>query len=356
MRISKRRFLSLVFTYVVFVETALSQSLFVPNVLPGGLQNSLVGIGKANDKVASIIQVAKTGTVSAVQWATGVVTTGCTLDVRLERVDPVTGNPSGTLLAPGSNGPQPIVVASRNVSIVTPLGTPVFVSQGDLVAVVVANPPASFCSMQIKYVNVVGVSHVAVPYGASFLNGTWTKSTVLGPQVGLQYQDGSYAASPFTYPISYFTTTTYGSASTPNVIGLRFKLPAAATLTGVWFFGQVNQNTLLKVYGPDGSTVLSSLQLDPNEAGLTVSYQRAVQLQFPVPLLPNTYYRIALVPTTTNPPNILHYLQTYSAAQLDGLSGGQNFHYTSATNPATESDWTQITNRRPAVGLIVDIH
>lgn len=353
---SIRLLLLLVFVNAVFNETALSQSVFVPNVLPGGLQNSLVAIGRANEKVADIIQAAKTGTVSAVQWATGVVTTGCTLDIRLETVDPATGNPSGTLLAPGSNGSQSIVVANRNVSIVTPLTTPVSVSQGDLIAVVVANPATSFCSMQIKYVNVEGVSHVSVPYGASFINGAWTKSTVLGPQVGLQYQDGSYAASPFTYPISYFTTVTYASTSSPNSIGLRFSLPFSINLTGVWFFGQINQNTLLTLYGADGSTVLSSVQVNANEAGSNVSYQRAIALPFPVSLLPNTFYRVVLVPTIATPPNILHYVQTNSAAQLDGLSGGHNFHYTSATNPAQESDWTQIANRRPAIGLILDIN
>ena len=201
---------------VAAAPAILCQSVFVPNVLPGGLQNSVVAINSASDKAAHIIQAVKTGTVAAVQWATGIVTTGCTLDIRLETVDPVTGYPTGTLASAGADGPQAVVVANRNTSLVTPLGTPVSVNQGDILAIVIANPPASPCSKQIRYVNVADISHVVFPYGATFTFGAWTKSTLLGPQAGLQYQDGSYAASPFTYLISYFATVNNDSNSKPN--------------------------------------------------------------------------------------------------------------------------------------------
>jgi hypothetical protein len=150
---------------------------------------------------------------------------------------------------------------------------------------------------------------------------------------------------------------TFNSGSTTKLIGMRFRLPFAARIGGAWFSSQINAGAgayVLRLYGSDGVTVLASAT---HETGQTYGGTNAELHQdifdAEVDLAANTWYRAVIYPTTTT--NVSYASWTAgTAALLDGASGGQDFHYTSANTatPAQEGDWTQVLTQRVFMFLI----
>jgi len=63
-------------------------------------------IDAAGEKVAFIFEAPKTGTIDRLLFRTLGVTSGATVDVRLETIDASNGHPSGTLWGTDTNGAQ----------------------------------------------------------------------------------------------------------------------------------------------------------------------------------------------------------------------------------------------------------
>src|SRR5688572_2287311 len=57
----------------------------------------------SGEKIGWVLQAAATGAIDAIWFRTGTVTTGDTVDVRIETVDPSTGLPTGTLWSANTN-------------------------------------------------------------------------------------------------------------------------------------------------------------------------------------------------------------------------------------------------------------
>jgi len=192
------------------------------------------------EKLAFIMHAPKTGTISKVCFRTGTVTTGATVDVRLETVDATTGDPTGTLLGTNSNGAQVIADANDNVFFTTALTTGVAVTKGDLMAVVIVVPTGANLAL-VDLADDSGSSGPIFPYSTQFAAAAWTKSaTGSGIICALEYNDGSYAYQPLMWPLSATQTDTFNNSSSPDERGNKLSLPFPARVTGFWVWVDID--------------------------------------------------------------------------------------------------------------------
>lgn len=309
------------------------------------LNNKL--LDAASEKVGFIFRIGKTGTISKVGFLTAGVTTGATLDIRLETVSLANGDPTGTLLGTNSNGSQVVADADDDTWFTTSLTTAVAVTRGDLVAVVIVNPSVSPGNLNIRLVT---YDRIIFPYSDHF-TASWAKANSdQNPVCSLEYDDGTYAVQPGVYPLSDRNVRGVNSGSTPDEVGMIFQFPFPVRVTGAWIFADIDEATDIILYDSDGSTALETISLDKDvrqttgEGGLKLFFDNTEELSA------NTNYRLVYKPTTTT--NIRTWdFDVDAAAIMDSFEGGQNFHHTQRTNAGA---WTETTTRRLIIGLLLD--
>jgi len=307
----------------------------------------------ASEKAAVICRIPKTGNISKVRWRTNTVTTGATMDIRVETVD-ASGDPSGTLIHANASGTQVVVDTDDNTSFASSLAAAVAVTRGDLVAIIVAQPSASSGSLTVSAYAAHAGWISRYPYGNLFTT-SWAKQTVL-PCFGLEYDDGSYAFMPPLAPISATNNAVYNSGTVAaDERGLKFKLPFPTRVTGCWAYmlSAATADYQILLYDSDGSTVMTNGTISHDGDHRQGTTGQGIQyFIFPgtIQLTKDTFYRLILKPTTTANVTLSDF-EVGAAAVLDAFAGGQNFHYTDRVDAGS---WTDTTTKRPMMGLIID--
>lgn len=332
-------------------EQTISGYMAIPRVPSRGGSARLIFItpllDAVGEKAGFILQAPKTGTISKVGFRTGTVTTGDTVDVRLESVDLATGNPSGTLLGTNSNGSQVIANADDNTWFLTSLTQGVVVTKGDFIAVVIVNGGGGG-NLRIAHLGLV-MWGGNFSYITDFVGGAWAKDDE-SPLCALEYSDGSYAHSPGVYPVSDIDVmVSFDNTSDPDHRGLKFKLPFPFRITGIWVVGDFDGPVDVKLYDSDGTTVLETMSLDPDVRAATGGMTYFVLFSGTQSLLKNTFYRVVLEPTSAVSVELDEF-DVDTVAIMDALEGGQDFHYTEKK----DAGWTDTTTKRPFMGILID--
>jgi hypothetical protein len=309
-------------------------------------------IDAANEKLAFILYAPKSGSIRKVGFRTATVTTGIAIDVRIETVDATTGDPTGTLWGTNTNVSHTIADADDNVFLVTAaLTADAVVTKGDLIAVVLAGPGAGSFAINFAELTDDSVSSGPVfPYTDHF-TGTWAKATTGGGQIfALEYSDGTYAPIPNVWPIGQVQTDTFNSGSATDERALKFKFPFPVRVTGFWAWLDLDGDCDVVLYDSDGTTALLTKSLDKDIRVGTVGRTMTGFFSGTVNIAANTFYRLAIKPTSGT--SLSSYrLQTNTAALMDAMSGGANFHGSSRVDAGA---WTDATTDRPLFGLYVD--
>lgn len=299
------------------------------------------------EAIAYIFQAPKTGNLAKVGFRTTTVTTGATMDVRIESVSLTTGDPAGTLWSTTTNGSQVIADTDDNVWFLTTLTSVAAVTRGDWLAVVIQQPVASFGNMTLATAP-TGIAF-ETPYADHLATAVWTKRlpTLI---MALEYDDGSYDPIIGALPWSAVTNSTYNNTSTPDERGLKFKVPFRCKVGGAWLWANLANNCTIKLYDSDGSTVLESLALDGDVSGSATPARRTISFDSVVTLEKDTFYRLTLLPTAASDV-ALEEFTVNSAALMDAMSGGQNLHLTTRTDAGS---WTDTTTQRPLMGIAIE--
>lgn len=303
----------------------------------------------AAERFSAIFKVPKTGNVSHLHFRTGVVTASTTLDVRLETVDGSTGDPSGTLFGTNTNGSQASLASSTWYRVA--LTAAAAVTRGDFVALTIANSGSG--NLNIVSVNSNFV-RAKFPYTDLFAGAgpTWTKSDT-APCCALEYDDGSFAISPGVVPVSNLAGEMIESDTTPDEIALKFRLPGPVRVSGCWLtanYGAAADFDLV-LYDSDGTTALRTISLDATNKFGAASGLQTYDFGASQALLANTYYRLALKPSSAVNAVTIDVLTVNSAGLMDCFGGGQDFHYSVRTDAGA---WSDTTTKRPFLGLIID--
>lgn len=299
----------------------------------------------AGDSAAGIMRAPKTGTITKVGFRTGTVTTGDTVDVRLETVSLTTGDPTGTLLGANSNGAQVIGSGDDNTWFTTTLTTGVAVTKGDLLAAVIVNGSVP----GVLNINNHRAVNNCFPYSDLFVSAAWTKQPAEAPVFSLEYTGGSYGVSPGVFPFSNTAVSSFSNASTPDERGLKFKLPFPARITGATVWVDLDGDADLVLYNAADS-VLETVSLDKDVRAVNSRTNFYVPFDGTQELVKDTFYRLVVKPTSATALLVFAF-DVDAVAIMDSFDGGQDFHHTERTDAGA---WTDTTTKRPFICLHVD--
>lgn len=308
------------------------------------------------EKVGYVFRVPKSGTLRTVAFRTGTVTAADTLLVSFQDVSAANGNPDGTpdeyrTIASGSVASDTWLETGIISSDGTDTGTKRTVTAGDLLAIVIEfnsfvagnlNIASGFASTS-RY-HLTGQNYVL------HFTASWAKQAAQLPNFALKYDDGSYAYIPHSYAASNASSTAYASNNvTQDEIALKFRVPFACAIRGVWVGGLTLASSAdadIVLYDSDGSTALKTVSLDTD-------IKAAFPMPFYVPfssnqtLVKDTDYRISVKPTTTTDIT-LYWFEVAAAAVMDQISGGQNLHWSHRVDAGS---WTDVTTKRIFAGI-----
>lgn len=301
-----------------------------------------------NEKAAGIFYAPKTGNITHLLWRSGTVTTGATLQIRLETVDLATGDPTGTLKDTTTNAAQVLDAANDNVLHEIALTLAASVTKGDLLAIVVTEPGASAGNFTV---NAFSDDNRYSSYCSHF-TAAWVKSAV-GFMGGVKYDDGTYPLIEGFYPFgsgSSLNPITFASNSTPDERALKWKLPFPGRLTGCWLWCDADGDFQMVLYNEAGTAVATSPTMDLTVRGANQQGLHVVPFTTTYEFAADTFYYLTIKPTTTTS-LISNEFTVNSDAHLEMFSGGPNFHSATRTDAGA---WTASTTTRPFIGLIID--
>lgn len=297
----------------------------------------------ATHLVAIVCQMPAGGTVDAFEFKTATVTTGCTIDGRVETVSAANGDPTGALVAAGANGAVVIAAADDNVTKSVTIGTPPTVAKGDRLALVLAVsagvPNLTIAAPQSLLVNRDDV------YSDKYDGAAWTKS-VLVVAFCVTISGVRYAILG-SIPGQAFQRTGVDSADTPDEYGNEFTPQVGMRVTGLWSTCNVAGDTSMVLYN-SASTVLGQIDLDKDIRANVTSGRNYATLATPVVLSPGKVYRVSILPGATA---VALGRVSSMMANNTAIESFTDWNECTRTNAGA---WTSVLDGLVAVGIIVD--
>lgn len=302
-------------------------------------------IDAAGEKVAFVLNIKKTGSITTALIRVGGVTTAQTLRVSLQTVDLTTGEPTGTSYGGSTAGT--IASPSANTTYEVSFGTSASGTKGDKAAIVIEFD-ATVGSLNICGFD-IGLSsgQEAFPYSMLYTT-AWADVVNRFPICALGYSGIYYNTN--TLPFNSFGITSFNNSSTPDERALYFKFPYPTKISGFWFTIDLAADCDIVLYDVDGTTVLATLSLDTDLRGGTDMGYYKMNFSFSIEIQANRWYRLSIKPTTTTNIGIYEFTVA-SAAIMDCFDCGQYIYHSQRTDAGA---WTETTTKRIYGGILCD--
>ena len=272
----------------------------------------------------------------------------CTVRVTIEGVNTATGEPNGTVLV----GPYDMTVTNSANDYTAFFSTPATVTKGTLCCVRIAGQAGSPSAVNIGVLSDDNSSS-GLPYCIDF-DATAVFRDNLAPNIGLGGSDGTAVQIKHFWPLSSVTTETYTSSSTPDTIGNRMVLDVPARFCGAKIWVDADAAGTIKLYGTDGSTVLTSTEISATVPPSTSAYVAEYIFTGSTNLTPGTYW-LALEATTATGIGLA--TMTFPNAQWRNgspLGGGSLTYATCTQTPTSTGSWTVNTTKQAFLAPIFD--
>ena len=337
--------------------TPLNTLLAIPEIAFGVSANptfaSPINMSSTAIWTGAIIPIPKTGSIRKIWINLFSSNVGNIYSVRLESVD-ASGRPSGTLWGTGTEATGLTGYAAGGIIEAT-LGSNASVTAGDLIAVMVRPTTYVGTSALAGYMD-GGPSGSSIPgiISTSDSGGTYAFRSY-APTMALEYSDGSFANIAGLFPVRAANTTTLTATSNPRMAGNKITPAVGLRAVGMWFWSDNDANVRLRLYGPDGTTVLWTADYD-GDIPITSSAAFSFTLYFPTPIelaAGQTYYLMAEALATSVG---LYDFQTFNAATLSALNAGAIASRVTCANnsPTGPGSFTADTDKQATCGLIFD--
>lgn len=314
--------------------------------------------GVAGDYISFVIRVPETGTIDAVTIRMGATATGGsgTLSCQLFNLD-AAGDPNGSSVYGSCTKVDYAVTGTDDNSFRKFTGLACTATRGEYVAVTIWLSALSVsCSVGIGYNN--SFSNGAIPAGNFPYFSNRTTGTGAGGHSNVGYGVTVAYSGGAVYdigmgPACVVQTESLDSDGALRRAGNVFILPAPVTVHGAWVvMDNDTDTTTIKLYGPDGTSVLASaVQVSANRATTSGGWNFFAFTGDPVPLSANTTYRIVVETSNTSSTAVTCRRMTVNAAADWGqMTLGAAWHYTSHNG----TSWNDTaTTSRAAIGLMV---
>jgi hypothetical protein len=175
--------------------------------------------------------------------------------------------------------------------------------------------------------------------------GSWSVIASSAGVVALECDDGTYAFMETMMPFSALSSASVASNGAIRAAGLKFRFPVEmkTEAAGIGLVIPNGCDGSLILYDTDGTTALVTVAIDNDSTAAASLMRHSMARYLPVTHTANSYYRLVFVASTTTAASV-YYGTVNAAAIMDGLAGGQDFHWTERDSAGT---WTDTTTRRP---------
>ena len=300
-------------------------------------------IDAAGEKAGFILRAPKAGEISKIGFKTNVVTTGDTVDVRLENVSTTTGLPDGTLVDGVAANVGVVISTTDNTWYTATLTATATVTKGQYIAVVIVNGAVPGVINIAKH-DVTIRTEGRFPFSAQF-TASWV-DVAGAPNVVIGYDDGTFPDLNWDGPrcADGGGEIAFNSTDSPDEIGNIFQIPFPARVAGFEFSADLGVTQAMEVilYDSDGTSEL--LNFSPEEdtqRDETNPGKYIYKFASTADLVKDTNYRLVLKPGTTD--TEVQFYSVDDAAHLESWPGGTAMHRTERTNAGA---WSQTTTQR----------
>jgi hypothetical protein len=219
------------------------------------------------------------------------------------------------------------------------LTTPLAVTEGQELAVVVSNTTGNY-----RIDNILNLAVAGYPYAASKLSAVDTK-VLASAVVALNY-GGTYY--PVLGVLHGVTSSTLGANTTPDEIGNLFVPTLTVRVTGIQVLADFDGPCDIIIYS--GATTLATVSVDPDVRAATAAGGLRLKLTAPITLYANNPYRLSVKPTSATT-ILMFYFSSPSAAARAASGGGISYQYTSRVDAGA---WTETDTRQAGIYAVVD--
>lgn len=332
---------------------------YFPVQPPGNPAVTNLTLDAADEVAAYVFAAPRAGNVTRLHFRTATVTTGATMDVRLETVG-ADGLGTGTLLGANTNVAHVLANTDDNLWIRTAaLTAAAAVTFGQLLALVIVNPTVSPGTLNIAGGLATAIFTGIAPYS---LNPTRANRSQVIPLCALEYDDGVILAPVACNPVATIPTNlALNTGTNPDEAAAYLTVPTACRVIG--WYGMLGlaagADYRVSLYANGNNTPLLTRDYDGDVTGIVTNIFGAERLFSSKLELTAGIYRLGVVPLTANSVTVRYWeVAAAHPTLLNSLSGGAGVHY-SQRNRSGISDpdaaaWTEITNRRLMLGLIID--
>lgn len=286
-----------------------------------------VTLDAAGEYISHVFSAPQDMTIAHVGFKTGTVSGSPTAQIRIETVG-ADGLPTGTLWGANTNATTATLTSSAWIG--TDLTASASISRGQIFCVKILY--ASGTSIIVQRLANLNNQISSMPY--SVVNtGTPTKQRINHTAIlGVGSSSTSFYPLRGTLPVSALPGSGSFNNTNGDRRGLRFSVPFKARACGIRMQGFASSgNFNVAIYDDSGNEVSSSsTAYDADHSGLSTSGHHTIFFDNPAIILPGTFYRAVLEPTSST--NIT--FQTFqfpSADHRSGSYGGVNNHYTTYT-------------------------
>ena len=305
-----------------------------------------------------VFQAPATGTITGAGLLSGAThTTGdANTLIRLESVllTSTPGIPNG-IIAANVSGLVNVAAANTWYNAVFTAGYAA--QQGELIAVTLTRQAGGSLNSTFRLLSDQSTGDLKFPYAVTNVGAGWVANAAAAPIWAINY-GGTYYTIDGAWPLTTITTNTFGSGSSPDVIGNVWIPRFNCRVVGVWVWMDLDGPVAVKFYDTDGVTVLAQGTAAANSrtadnAGIMVfPFDDVTGAPAVTPTVGSTY-RIGVEPSSATTLSIYD-ITVDAAAVMDSYPLGQNFYRTQAKDPTQVSDWTDAMTRRVLMGLIID--
>jgi hypothetical protein len=325
----------------------------VPNLHFATFAYTSSGIDATGEKIAFIGRhwnsQRATKSIRRVGFLFGTVTKagGSGLTVSLQNVDLTTGAPA----RPDGTQDQTVAIANADASFASDtwyrtdaLSADRSVAFGELISVVIefdGSGRLSSDAVNIKNLPVGGTPLQENLGMVSHFTASWAIVAV-APNIILEYDDGTFGTLEGGMPCSAITTTNLNTGSTPDEMGLKFRVPFPCKVDGAWFGAASAQASRDFSILFDTATV----SIDADTVRTTAGAPNRVGFS-EVTLAANTDYYLSFRPDTASN-NTVQDITVADANHFTCYPGGTSWHLATRTNAGA---WSDTTTRRPLCGF-----